>query len=94
MKSVDEEDRTASTQTFLTVLSSTTLFIFTGEVCMKIIAEGSRPIQYFINDEGYFNSFDCLVVVLSWVLLGQGGGSTSSRPGSSSTPTASWGSSL
>ena len=42
---------------------------------MKIIAEGSRPIQYFINDEGYFNSFDCLVVVLSWVLLGQGGGS-------------------
>jgi voltage-gated sodium channel len=52
-------------------VSTVTLTVFTLEVILKVIAEGLQPWHYFIDeDNGPFNTFDFLIVVASYALLG------------------------
>ena len=37
---------------------------------VKVLAEGTQPTKYFTNPyEGAFNTFDFLIVVLSWAYV-------------------------
>lgn len=46
--------------------------IFTIEALLKILAEGEQPQVYFLDPEdGTFNFFDFMIVVLSWAFFGQ-----------------------
>jgi len=58
-------------------VSKITLGVFTIECILKIIAEGSQPWQYFIDKtDGYFNTFDFIVVVCSYIFLNDENGQT------------------
>jgi hypothetical protein len=64
---------------FIHVVEYLTLVVFTLEVILKVVAKGSKPWQYLTEpEEGLFNCFDCLIVVLSLAsffgLLDIGGG--------------------
>ena len=52
------------------IVSDVSLGIFTFEVIVKVLAEGTQPSKYFTNPyEGAFNTFDFLIVVLSWTYV-------------------------
>lgn len=48
------------------------LIVFTLEAVLKVLAEGERPIVYFTDaNDGAFNTFDFVIVVLSFAFLGK-----------------------
>ena len=56
-------------------------WIFVGEVCVKVLANGLAPWNYWVGADRAWNNFDCAIVLMSFeqvaaVLLGGGGGST------------------
>lgn len=58
-------------------VSIITLSIFTLEVFLKVIAEGFEPWLYFTDkDDGYFNTFDFIVVAFSYVFISDDNGQT------------------
>ncbi len=45
-----------------------TMIVFTVECALKIIAEGTEPMRFFTHPEnGYFNTFDAIIVVAGYV---------------------------
>ena len=61
---------------FTEISSNATLAIFTLEAALKIVAFGRQPQRYFTDEfEGSYNSFDFLIVALSYAFLptGEGG---------------------
>lgn len=56
--------------TFVDVVGIETLAVFTIECILKIIAEGTEPLRYFTdNQNGYFNTFDFVIVLASLVFV-------------------------
>ena len=56
------------TALFLRWTERLTLGVFTAEVVFKLISKGDRPDRYFFDpEEGNWNCFDFLVVVMSFV---------------------------
>jgi hypothetical protein len=73
-----EIEDTQSILGFLVLVQFTTLAIFTCEVAIKIVAYGETPMKYFLDsEEGNFNTFDCTVVVVSYLMLGSNGAAVS-----------------
>lgn len=63
---------------FVNFVSNFTMIVFTCEVILKIIAEGFEPLRYFYHPEnGHFNTFDFIIVVLGYALASIGGGAVS-----------------
>ena len=59
---------------FMRVITWAANVLFTLEVVVKVVAKGPKPLDYFEDsNEGVFNTFDFVVVVLSWATLGQEG---------------------
>ncbi|KAH8092113.1 low voltage-gated calcium channel [Aureococcus anophagefferens] len=65
---------TTSLQMFVTFVRYMSLFVFTGEMVVKILAEGTRPLRYWLGPESSINTFDSSIVILSFALMGGGGG--------------------
>ena len=52
--------------TFLDLTQAISLTVFTGEAVIKVIACGDQPLMYFLDpDDGNFNTFDFVIVVIS-----------------------------
>lgn len=61
---------------FTEITSKATLAVFTLEAALKIVAFGRQPQRYFTDEfEGGYNSFDFLIIALSYGFLptGEGG---------------------
>ena len=65
---------TTSLQMFVTFVRYMSLFVFTGEMVVKILAEGTRPLRYWLGPESSINTLDSSIVILSFALMGGGGG--------------------
>ena len=62
---------TGSLALFFAVVQWITLPVFTAEAVLKVVSFGVHPMQYFHDvNEGAFNTFDLLIVLLSYALLG------------------------
>jgi hypothetical protein len=60
------------------IVTDATLVVFTAECILKIIGEAYQPWRYFIDQEyGIFNCFDFTIVLLSYIVLEDGGGGIS-----------------
>ena len=59
---------------FVTFVKTASLVVFAGEMLVKIIAEGTRPLRYWTGPESSINMFDSSIVVLSFALMGVSGG--------------------
>ena len=59
---------------FVTFVRYCSLFVFTAEMVAKILAEGTRPLRYWSGPESSINTFDSTIVILSFALMGGGGG--------------------
>jgi voltage-gated sodium channel len=58
-------------------VSRITLVVFFCEVILKLLAEGFEPWMYFLDrNDGYFNTFDFVVVACSIAFLGDSNGQT------------------
>ena len=50
------------------------MVVFTAECVIKLLAEGEKPLRFFSDPEdGWFNSFDFAIVLLSFAFVGQDG---------------------
>jgi hypothetical protein len=56
-------------------VTAVTFYVFLVEAALKVVACGPAPWHYFTapDGEGYFNSFDFLLVLLSIALINQVG---------------------
>lgn len=71
-----DEPPTGALATFLSVAQWISLPAFTLEVAVKLIAFGEHPAGFFTDaPDGFFNSFDLLVVVMSYAFLSSESGS-------------------
>ncbi|KAK7242156.1 low voltage-gated calcium channel [Aureococcus anophagefferens] len=59
---------------FVTLVKFLSLFVFAAEMVVKIVAEGTRPLRYWTGPESGINTFDSTIVILSFALMGGGGG--------------------
>jgi hypothetical protein len=60
---------------FVEYVGTVTVWVFTCECGLKLIAEAWHPLRYFQDPEnGTFNSFDLTIVVIGWALASLGGG--------------------
>lgn len=53
------------------VLNSAVLGIFILECILKLAAEGTNPKRYFIGPDGFWNTFDFFVIILSLPIIPQ-----------------------
>lgn len=54
-------------EALLIVVSKLSNVVFTAEIILKVIAEGTRPLEFFTDsDNGAFNTFDFLIVASGW----------------------------
>ena len=68
---LDNEEPTESIADFVKVTAIFTLSVFTAECVLKIISYGYSPQTFFTDEEdGSFNTFDFIIVVLSFCFLG------------------------
>lgn len=59
---------------FSKIVDIIALIIFTLEAILKVLAEGERPLLYFTDpNDGAFNTFDFVIVVLSFAFIGEEG---------------------
>ena len=59
---------------FVVFVKYCSMAVFAGEMVAKIVAEGSRPLRYLTGPEAGINTFDGTIVILSFALMGGGGG--------------------
>ena len=69
-----QTDRYCEKQLVIKVCETIIMIIFIFEVVAKILAEGSRPLRYWLGPEWKWNNFDFFIVVLSLVPTGESGG--------------------
>jgi voltage-gated sodium channel len=63
---------------FTQISASLTLGVFTLECVLKVIAEGLEPWVYFTDIEnGYYNTFDFLIVAASYAFMDSAGSTIS-----------------
>jgi hypothetical protein len=59
------------------ITSNVTLGVFTIECVLKVVAFGRKPKMYFTDKlDGHYNTFDFLIVVLSYAFLSSDSGGT------------------
>ena len=63
-----------ATNPILVVMDKVILYSFLSEILLKMIGEGLRPWNYFINAEWKWNWFDFFIVFFSLPILPFGGG--------------------
>ena len=62
-------------RTFLKISGGVTVVVFACEIVVKLAACGETPIKYFTDaNDGMFNTFDFLIVVVSLINFGTEGG--------------------
>ena len=72
---LENHGRAAWVTTVNSVVSITTLIVFTLECILKIVAEGYEPMKYFMDPaNGFFNCFDFAIVVASYAFIGNSNG--------------------
>ena len=74
---LENRDNNASTNSFVEVTTLLTTVVFTLECIFKIVAEGKRPMNYFLDPaDGVFNCFDFMIVVMSYAFMTGSSGAT------------------
>lgn len=65
----------AGVTAFVDFVGDFTVWVFTVECVLKLVAEAWRPERYFQDaNNGAFNTFDFVIVVAGWTLASIGGG--------------------
>ncbi|KAH8070133.1 low voltage-gated calcium channel [Aureococcus anophagefferens] len=59
---------------FVVFVKYCSMVVFAAEMVVKVVAEGSRPLRYWTGPESTINTFDSTIVILSFALMGGGGG--------------------
>ena len=74
-----QTDKWVETLVFIAVIDYIILAIFTFEVVAKVLAEGFKPLRYWIGPEWKWNCFDFIIVLMSFPnpILSGGGWSSS-----------------
>ena len=58
-------------QSFVDATSTLTTVVFTVECFLKLVTEAYSPLEYFTDTEdGAFNTFDFIIVVMSYAFMG------------------------
>ena len=75
---LENEEREPSLVQFTETVAWLTLSVFTLECILKIISEAYEPLRYFTDHEnGYYNTFDFVIVALSFIFIDSAGSTIS-----------------